>query len=83
MDLKFYLNKFAKIDNIEGYTMKSILILQKKYEEFLENSDGSDPDFPMMSFGGGKGKKVKGSNSASEEQIEDKSSEDSIDPLVG
>lgn len=67
MDLKFYLNKFAKVDNIEGYTMGTILVLQKKYEEFLEGNDGTDPDFPMMTFGGGKGKKVKGENSARHE----------------
>ena len=66
MDLKFYLNKFVKVDNIEGYTLKTIKELQKCYENYLEKTDGTDPDFPMITFGGknGGGKKVKGRNAA-------------------
>lgn len=69
MDLKFYLNKFVKVDNIENYTLKPLKLLQKRYEDYLEKTDGADPDFPMMSFGGKNGKKVKvkGRNAASEE----------------
>lgn len=51
MELKFYLNKFLKVDNIEYYTMKSIIELRECYERFLKKSEGSDPDFPMISFG--------------------------------
>lgn len=51
MDLKFYLNKFLKADNIEMYTMKSLITLRKRYEEFLDKSGGQDPDFPMNNFG--------------------------------
>ncbi len=51
MDLKFYLNKFIKVDNIEMYSMKSLMTLKKRYEEFLEKSKGQDPDFPMTNFG--------------------------------
>ena len=71
MDLKFYLNKFIKVDNIEGYTLKALKELQRCYESYLEKTDGSDPDFPMMSFGGknGKGKKIQGTNAAANEDI--------------
>ena len=51
MDLKFYLNKFLKVDNIEQYTMKYLNQLKKCYDEFLEKSQGQDPDFPMINFG--------------------------------
>lgn len=63
MDLKFYLNKFAKVDNIENYTFRNLLVLKDSYERFLEKSEGKDPDFPLMDFGGKKGKVIsKGSN---------------------
>lgn len=61
MDLKFYLNKFLKVDNIENYTLKTLIKLRERYEEFLDKSEGSDPDFPLVDFGK-KGKKVKGRN---------------------
>ena len=54
MELKFYLNKFAKIDNIENYTFKNVLSLKKAYDEFLDKSEGKDPDFPLLDFSGGK-----------------------------
>lgn len=65
MDLKFFLNKFIKADNIEYYPMKYLHELRKRYERFLESSGGTDPDFPMMSFGdkGGQGSEsFKGKN---------------------
>jgi hypothetical protein len=62
MDLKFYLNKFLKADNIEHYTYKALLDLKKCYSDFLETSEGIDPDFPMSNFGGAKGTKVSGTN---------------------
>lgn len=61
MSLKFYLNKFLKVDNIERYTMGALLELRSAYEKFLEASEGADPDFPMVDFGN-KGKKVQGTN---------------------
>lgn len=66
MDLKFYLNKFIKVDNIENYTLKALKELQVCYEGYLEKTEGSDPDFPMVTFGGknGGGKKVQGRNAA-------------------
>lgn len=66
MGLKFYLNKYAKVDNIENYTLKTLKILQEEYMSFLEKSDGVDPDFPMFTFGGkGNGEtSVKGQNKA-------------------
>ena len=51
MDLKFYLNKIVKVDNIEGYTLKSINKIKDSYNEFLEKTDGKDPDYPGYSFG--------------------------------
>ncbi len=56
MDLKFYLNKFLKVDNIEGYTIGTLEELRKSYDRFLEKS-GFDPDFPMLSLGSGEDKK--------------------------
>jgi len=62
MDLKFYLNKFVKVDNIENYSLNNLLQLKTCYEEFLDNSEGLDPDFPTLNFSG-KGKKInKGKN---------------------
>lgn len=64
MDLKFYLNKFLKVDNIEPYTLSTVLEIKKRYEKFIEKSEGHDPDFPWSNFGDQKtkGKKVGGSN---------------------
>ena len=57
MELKFYLNKFLKVDNIEGYTLETLEELRKAYDKFLDKS-GFDPDFPMLSLGNdGDGKK--------------------------
>lgn len=47
MQLKLYLNKIIKVDNIEGYNLSTIMEIQNAYTSFLENSDGYDPDFPM------------------------------------
>ena len=52
MELKFYLNKFLKVDNIEGYTLDALDELRKSYDKFIEKS-GFDPDFPMLALGGG------------------------------
>lgn len=63
MDLKFYLNKFLKADNIEHYTFKTLLELKTCYEDMLETTEGYDPDFPMSNFGDKKkGDKIKGQN---------------------
>ena len=66
MDLKFYLNKFVKIDNIEGYTLSSLKTIEENYSTFMEKTDGLDPDFPNIDFGNktSKGKRVKGQNKA-------------------
>lgn len=52
MELKFYLNKFLKVDNIEGYTLETLDELRKAYDRFIEKS-GFDPDFPMLALGSG------------------------------
>lgn len=61
MDLKFYLNKIIKVDNIENYSLTAIIELKKAYTKFLETTEGADPDFPMMNFLGN-GKRIKGTN---------------------
>ena len=50
MQLKFYLNKFLKVDNIEQYTLGALKKLEETYDEFKEKTDGTDPDFPGISF---------------------------------
>lgn len=60
MDLKFYLNKFLKVDRVEEYTLKTLIKLREVYEDFLQQSDGIDPDFPMLNFGGKGMQKLKG-----------------------
>jgi hypothetical protein len=77
MDLKFFLNKFAKVDNIENYTLKYLFELRKLYSDYLESTDGQDPDFPMINFGN-KGGKVKGSNAASMDEDLGEQQEDSF-----
>lgn len=65
MELKFYLNKFLKVDNIENYTLSALEELRRVYERFTDKTEGFDPDFPMMSVGGkdGKGQTIaKGQN---------------------
>lgn len=49
------------MDNIEGYSLGTVLALNKEYTDFLESTEGLDPDFPGMDFSG-KGKKVSGTN---------------------
>ena len=34
MDLKFYLNKFLKVDRIEDYTLNTLIKLKDNYEKF-------------------------------------------------
>ena len=51
MDLKLFLNKFAKVDNIECYTMSALKELQNSYDAILKNTKGIDPDFPGIDFG--------------------------------
>ena len=51
MDLKLYLNKFLKVDNIELYTLDTLFSLRECYDKFVEKSKGKDPDFPLMDFG--------------------------------
>ena len=62
MALKFYLNKFLKVDNIEQYSLTQLVELKNTYQEFIDDSEGYDPDFPMTTFGDGKGKNVSGTN---------------------
>lgn len=78
MELKFYLNKIIKVDNIENYTLETIHQLVSVYDKFLEKSEGMDPDFPMVNFGGeAKGQKIaSGKNNIYNQQREGESIED-------
>lgn len=71
MDLKFYLNKILKVDNIENYTLKTLISLRTRYEEFLDKTEGVDPDFPMISYNS-KGTKIRGKNLAANLEEEEK-----------
>ena len=62
MSLKLYLNKFLKVDNIEGYCLDTLNKIKDAYEKFLETSEGVDPDYPSIVFNEGKQKKIKGKN---------------------
>lgn len=50
MQLKLYLNKFLKVDNIENYTLNELKDLEDAYEDFKEKTEGIDPDFPGITF---------------------------------
>lgn len=70
MELKFHLNKFVKLDNIENYTLESLLAARKCYDSFMEKTEGFDPDFPECDFSGGKkGTKIGGVNKAKVDEI--------------
>lgn len=70
MELKFFLNKFLRVDNIEGYTLSTLEELRKVHDKFLDESEGNDPDFPGINFrGGGNGIQVKGVNKAKLEEM--------------
>lgn len=63
MELKFYLNKFVGVDNIEGYALPTLYTLRQQYADFLEKTEGHDPAFPMSNFGNKNGgNKVSGKN---------------------
>ena len=87
MDLKLYLNKFLKVDNIEYYTLESLYSLRKCYDNFIEKSKGKDPDFPMMNFGDPENT-YKAKNNITRLDIEQEESRgnsmnsDGIDPLI-
>lgn len=50
MKIKFNLNKYCKLDNIENYSMDTIRTMQEVYEEYLKDTDGVDIDFPGFTF---------------------------------
>lgn len=72
MELKFYLNKFLKVDNIEHYGLGTLFKLRDTYDKFIETSKGTDPDFPLIDFGD-KGQTIQGVNKV---QAENKQGED-------
>ena len=82
MDLKFYLNKIVKVDNVEGYTLKALLELKARYEKFIDKTSGFDPDFPTLDFGmGTKGEKFKKKHRTVGEDDPQQSPTDSFDSL--
>lgn len=72
MELKFYLNKFLKVDNIEHYGLGALFKLRDTQDKFIETSKGTDPDFPLIDFGD-KGQTIQGVNKV---QAENKQGED-------
>ena len=60
MEIKFFLNKFIKINNIEDYTLASIDEMRDAYDRFLEKTEGIDPDYPYLRLGQGEKGKVLG-----------------------
>ena len=84
MELKFYLNKFLKVDNIEGYTLHALQELKKVYDKFTDKTEGFDPDFPMMSIGDkkNKGKTIAtGKNNLHQVNKKGVGEDENIDPL--
>ena len=66
-----------RIENLDKKTSSNINLIIKEYkklkeevsyDEFLENSKGTDPDFPMIDFGD-KGQKVHGINKVQAENL--------------
>jgi hypothetical protein len=50
-----------KVDSIEHYSISSLFKMKDVYEDFMEKTEGLDPDFPMIDFGN-KGQTIKGKN---------------------
>lgn len=50
VQMKFYLNKFVKADNIEDYSFDYCNKLYERYHEFLKDNNGVDPDYPDTVF---------------------------------
>ena len=44
--MKFTLNKFAKMDNIEDYYYYTVKEFYQDYIKYVKDMDGHDPDFP-------------------------------------
>lgn len=74
MELKFYLNKFLKVDNIEHYGLGALFKLRDTYDKFIETSKGTDPDFPLIDFGD-KGQTIQGVNKVQAENKQDEDDE--------
>lgn len=50
LHLKLYLNKYAKYDNIDNYTLSSLREMESEYREYLKNNKGYDVSFPGLKF---------------------------------
>lgn len=50
MKLKLNLNKLCKLDNIEDYSMDTIHEMQKAYQDYLDESEGVDIEYPEFKF---------------------------------
>lgn len=46
MNIKYFLNKIAKYDNIEDYYYYTCIKLYEDYKERLKESEGIDLDYP-------------------------------------
>ena len=65
------------------YGLPELMEIKKAYDTFIDNSEGFDPDFPTTNFGGGKGKKISGTNVHTlTKPIEDESEEDAKNAAI-
>ena len=69
INLKFYLNKILKCDNIENYSLRSLEELRKCYDEFVKSA-GGDPDFPSIPMGNDENN-IRANNLLVGEEVED------------
>lgn len=46
LTIKFYLEKYAKLRNLESYTLTYIYELWDMYKDYLKNNKNTDIEFP-------------------------------------
>lgn len=53
LQLKYELNKYVEVDNIEYYVVRDLITIRNKFFSnlvVLENGEGMDPKYPRMRF---------------------------------
>ena len=51
MKIKLSLNKLARFDNIEYYSLSTVYQMMKTYEDYVKDNDGMDISFPGFFIG--------------------------------
>lgn len=46
LTIKFYLEKYAHMHNIEQYSMRHVYMMYDIYKKYLKDNKGQDIDFP-------------------------------------